>query len=493
MPNSSKAHPVEDEQKLIHLALKNRACLQEIKDELPAERFDAVHQPLVKAIYEQYEDSGGRRLLTRDSYRQWIQQSSRRSDLMHLLRVYDKCFIKAFARPDDLGHLKKRAEDGFAARGAQAALEKFRKSLDGGYTAALKGLVDGLSTTLAAVDRKGHDLEIVTLADVEIEEVEWLWDSRIARGKLTMFIGEPESGKSFASLSLAARLSKGMPLPNATTSCVTGDTLILSSEDGLADTITPRFLKQGGDLSRVHFIQGHKDGTMFSLASDIPTLERALARYPDTRMIVIDPLNAYLGVDTDSHRDSDVRRILSPLCDFADRTKVAVVGIMHLTKDNRKTAINRASGSIGFIAASRAAWLFAKDRDDPSRYLMLHVKNNLAKDPGGLAFRISDDLGVEWELDTVTVTANEALAANAMPRAQAIEWLETILDDGPMPSKDVFDLADRQGISKATLKRAKNELQVKARQVTDHWQWELPESAKSHENKLVLGQEDATW
>lgn len=478
------------EMRLLHLAIHHADIAKEVCEALSPEHLDAAHRPLLKAIAEQGRQSKWSRCLTREAYQQAIKGDKK--NLIPKMNVYDKCDIKAHTNRDDYDSLIAKWNEEWTRFNIAAALREATQADD---PEKMRQALAKLATTESITD----GLTIIDLADVEEQEVEWLWASRLARGKLSLFLGDPESGKSFVSLNLAARISRGKSLPHSDETTQVGDVLLLSSEDGVADTIKPRFMAQGGDPEHIHVIQGRADGSLFSLDSDIPLLEKALAKYPDTRLIIIDPLNAYLGGKVDSHRDADVRRILSPLTDFADRTGIAVVGITHMGKDKNRAAIHRALGSIGFIAAARAAWVFVRDREDTDRVLFLQVKNNLAKDPGGLAFRIVDGV-VQWENELVDTTANDALSSTAMPRKQAKEWLEEVLSDGPMKSKDIYELADKKGISARTLKRAKNELGVTARKAVSHWEWELPESGGEEtsneakdETKDEIKDENSDW
>ena len=220
---------------------------------------------------------------------------------------------------------------------------------------------------------------------------------------------------------------------------------MLNCEDGLADTIRPRLERGGADLAKIVAIEGISDvdvntGTVFSrtftMDRDLPRLAEQLSKLPDCRLVVIDPVSTYLG-NADSHKNSDVRALLAPLTQLAEQHGVAVVLINHLSKGAGAKALYRSMGSIGFAAAARAVWYFAKDPDNESRRLILPAKMNLAPDPTGLAYCIEDGV-VRWEPDPVEMTADELMAREAKAgiglresrHNDAAEWLRERLGAG---------------------------------------------------------------
>jgi putative DNA primase/helicase len=210
---------------------------------------------------------------------------------------------------------------------------------------------------------------------------------------------------------VAARLSRGTAFPDGARSSV-GDTIFLSAEDDAADTIRPRLDAAGADVSRVRRVKAVRvtlgDGaigeSVFSLERDLEKLDEAIGKIPDTQLLVIDPVSAYMG-RVDTHRDAEIRRVLAPLADLASRRRVAVVGVMHLKKGDT-TALLRVSGSIGFVAAARVVWGFGEDPDVPETRIMVAVKNNLAPLGNGLAYRIEADGAsprIVWQQGAVTL------------------------------------------------------------------------------------------
>jgi hypothetical protein len=306
--------------------------------------------------------------------------------------------------------------------------------------------------------------------------------------------GDPNLGKSLVTLDMAARVSRGTAWPDVPLEPgPAGNVILLSAEDDPADTIRPRLEAAGADLDRVHILQGVEYAAggkgYFNLAADLPVLGRVLDGMADARLVIIDPISAYLG-RTDSHVNAEVRSVLGPLADLAARRGVAVVVVTHLSKGMGGKALYRAIGSIAFAGAARAAWHFAADPENPQRRLMLPAKMNLAVAPTGLAYAVEsvrlDGLGdvgrVAWESSPVTLTADDILATeadNGEPagaRQEAVDWLQEVLAGGPVNAVDVRKRAAADGIASRTLDRAKAPLGVKATRegFGGPWVWMLP-------------------
>jgi RecA-family ATPase len=327
---------------------------------------------------------------------------------------------------------------------------------------------------------------LITLSDVQPEKVRWLWVDRVPIGKTTIFAGDPGVGKSFVALDLAARVSTGGH--NITS---VGDVILLSAEDDPADTIRPRLISAGANASRIHLLKAvREDGSdkkkerMLRLDRDIEQITETIRRCPETLLIIIDPLSAYM-VSTDSRSDEQVRAILTPLSQLAAENGVAIVCIKHLNKAEEKSAIYRAGGSIAFIAAVRVAWMFAKDQNDPDRRFMIQIKSNISANPGTLAYSIQQTesgSSVKWESETVDVTLENIFRPAEMRQGRvkknAEDWLTELLSKGAMAAKDVQEKAAQVGLSWATVRRASEELGVQSIREgfgpEGQWKWALP-------------------
>lgn len=268
--------------------------------------------------------------------------------------------------------------------------------------------------------RSAATATIVRVSSVQPQPIRWLWQGRIARGKVTLVAGNPGLGKSQFTAYLAARVTKGGPWPVREGRSPMGSVIMLSAEDDIADTIRPRLEAAGADIERVHVLTAVRDADAvrsFNLGRDLAHLEKALQQLGDVVLIIIDPITAYMA-GTDSHKNSDVRALLAPLAEMASRHGAAIVVISHLNKGGGAgDAMGRITGSIAFSAAARAAFLIQKDPEDGNRRLFLPMKNNLGVDDLGLAFCIieKETSGnirapvIEWEDERVTITADEAL------------------------------------------------------------------------------------
>jgi hypothetical protein len=275
--------------------------------------------------------------------------------------------------------------------------------------------------------------------------------------------------------------------------------VLLSAEDDATDTILPRLEAAGGDPSRVSVLgvfgrRGKHAELPFSLARDLAVLEGEMRERGDVRLVVLDPVSAYLG-GLDSNRNSSVRGALASLHALAEQAGAAVVAISHLTKKSEARILYRANGSLAFVGAARAAWAVGPDPASGAsgaghrRMLFLPVKCNLVAGAGGLAYRIvpwAQEPAVPviaWEAEPVPMTADEAFdaaPARLRPRERAILWLEEALAGGPRLATDVAAEARKVGIALPTLKRARKELHVTAYHAGPDSPWVLrlsPEDA----------------
>jgi putative DNA primase/helicase len=229
-------------------------------------------------------------------------------------------------------------------------------------------------------------------SDVQPEKLIWVWPGRIPEGKLVLVGGPPGLGKSQLTAFVTATISNGGDWPCSEGSTTVGSVIFMSAEDGIEDTIVPRLMAAGANLDRVHIVAAAtkpdgKGRKTFSLKTDVELLEAKAKEIGDVRLIVIDPISAYMG-GSDGNGNVETREVLEPLAEMANRLHIAVVAVTHLNKGGgggSQNALNRFAGSIAFIAAARAVFAVIEDPEQEGRRLLLQVKNNLGPACKGLA------------------------------------------------------------------------------------------------------------
>jgi RecA-family ATPase len=303
--------------------------------------------------------------------------------------------------------------------------------------------------------------------------VDWLWPCRLALGKLALLDGDPGLGKTFVALDLCARLSTGRQWPDGSASTGPAAAIYLGAEDDLDDTIRPRLEALGADLGRVltYAPQDLSARGPLRLSIAVKALDRVLAQ-TTARLVVLDPIMAFLDEHVRMNSDQSVRRALLPLAQLAARHQCAVLMNRHLNKAPGQKALYRGGGSIGFIAACRSAWLVAADPGTPGPCVLAQLKNNVAAPQPSLAYQVHQPEGapatLTW-LGPSAWTANELLLGRLpqtmsrdQPRDLAADFLLDLLADGPRTSRHVWAAAQAQGITRRTLQRAKQQLEVRS-------------------------------
>ncbi len=333
------------------------------------------------------------------------------------------------------------------------------------------------------------------MADIKPEAIMWLWKERIACGKISMIAGDPGLGKSQLTSYMAAKVTTGGIWPDGTP-CKAGNVIFLSAEDDPADTGRPRLEAVGANLSRVYILDAVRENgdaeRSFNLKTDLERLSALMDKIGNVTLVIIDPITAYLG-QTDSHKNSDVRALLAPLSELASRHKAAIVCVSHLNKGGSSQALMRMQGSIAFVAAARAAYIVAKDQDNPERRLFLPIKNNIGNDQTGFGFAIVSHMldngiqtsRVEFEAEPVTVRADDALITDNDERTaldDAKEFLRETLGDNEVPVKGLRKQADDAGHSWPTIRRAANQLGIEKHRTgfgkEGSWGWKFPKVLK---------------
>jgi len=295
---------------------------------------------------------------------------------------------------------------------------------------------------------------LTILSEVESQQVDWLWHRRIPLGKITILDGDPGMGKSLLSIFIAACVSTGQPMPDGAPA-KQGKVILIAPEDAAEDTIKPRVEAAGGDSSQVLLLENMdllniKDTKKikfnerpFSLAQDLGILEQAI-KQTGTILVVIDPLMAVLGHNIDSSRDQDIREVLTPLAQVAERAGCAILIIRHLNKGSSDNILYRGSGSIGIIAVARIGLLVAHDPDDEQKRVFATIKNNLSKIPPNLTYQIAENEQgapyIQWlgENHHTTSTLLHPGTNMSFERQAIMKALKEA--DSPLDTKEISDL-----------------------------------------------------
>jgi hypothetical protein len=321
---------------------------------------------------------------------------------------------------------------------------------------------------------------LVRLSGVSSASVEWLWQPYLARGKLAILDGDPGTGKSFLTVDLAARLSRGGPLPDGSVLARRHATLLLNAEDDLADTVRPRLVAAGADLDAVYSLGGVGRSAV-RLPADLPEVE-GVVREAKIDLVVIDPMMAFFPPEVSVSNDQSIRQALTPLADLAARSQAAILLVRHLNKSGGHRAIYRGSGSIGILGAIRTALLLARHPDDPDQRLLAMTKTNLGPVGTTLALRLAlgpAGPGVQW-LGTSDRTADDLCRpledlAEAGKLTAATAWLKETLARGPVRASKILTAAAELGHSRRTVERAKKELGIVSEKTGQReWTWSDP-------------------
>jgi len=319
-------------------------------------------------------------------------------------------------------------------------------------------------------------LSLRYFSTVTAKKVDWLWYPYIPFGKITIVQGDPGDGKTTLILNIAALLSTGLPMPEASNNLNPANIIYQSAEDGAEDTLKPRLVTAGADCSRIAFV----DESKYGLKLNDHRIETAINEV-GARLLVLDPLQAYLGENSEMNRADGIRPMLKQLTSIADRTGCAVVVIGHMNKASGSKGIYRGLGSIDITAAARSVLLVGRIKSNPAVRVMLQLKNSLAGEGMPIAFEINDDSSVRW-IGEYDITADELLSGDEPPSdrnklSEATEKLEKMLDDGEVPCSRIYTVLNNMGIGKRSVDRAKKQLNIKSIKHADGWYWSLQEVA----------------
>lgn len=343
----------------------------------------------------------------------------------------------------------------------------------------------------------------LTYADtVPPERVRWLWPGYIPFGKVTVLDGDPGLGKSTILIDIAARLSRGVALPNGKQHAAMGS-LLLMGEDEAADTIVPRLMNAEADLRKVAVRDTYPNDKGVELPpgipSDLPLIKEDIIA-ARAGLVVIDPVMSYIDGSLNANNDQQVRRALMPLAQLAAETGAAIVLLRHLNKSAGGSALYRGGGSIGFVGVSRSALILARDPDEPGRVVLASNKSNLGPPPPSLHFRLegceNGAARIAWEghsaftADTL-MQQREDSEGDRTAHGEAVAFLRELLGDHlPLLAREVWKQANEAGHARNTVLRAKNTIGVavaKARTQDGAWTWTLPREDAASKNPTCEG------
>lgn len=352
---------------------------------------------------------------------------------------------------------------------------------------------------------------------VVMKKIRWLWPDRVPLGKITLFCGNPDNGKSICSTGVAAICSAGGEFPESHFPFPASEVLMLIGEDDIDDTVVPRLKAAQANLDRIHILESVRpvkaEDREVRLDMDIPAIERKLAAHSDIRLVVIDPISNYLG-EVSMVAEQEVRSILIPLKRLAEKFNVAVIIVMHLNKKSDQDAITRVGGAMAFIGVARCSWLFTRNVQEdessedgspapkkPDTFSMLRIKNNLVSSSrAGLSYSVAvrpvkiegEDVFTPYVVwgNVIEGSADEALGAGRRQQSDsgqqrvgrpniklqsAIKWLENALQDGlPHATKKLKERAKGEAnITSDTLDRAWDTIGAKSENIKGLWCWKI--------------------
>ena len=330
------------------------------------------------------------------------------------------------------------------------------------------------------VKKQNVELKLIHMEDVVSKEVEWLWYPYIPYGKITIIEGDPGEGKTTLVLKLAAALSRGLPLPCDDDKEYEPIHIIYqTAEDGIEDTIKPRLEKAGADCSMIRVI----DETDKELSMTDDRLEQAIIE-TKARLIILDPIQAYIGATVDMHRANEIRPVLKHLGIIAEKHNCAIILIGHMNKASGSKSTYRGLGSIDIQATARSVLLVARLRDKPNIRIMAHDKSSLAPAGDAIGFEMTEDNGMVC-IGPYDITIDELLSGNEGRGKKKLDIAENFIKEyfgtnKVIPSNEIMIEAVKRNIKRNTLLSAKKKLGItsdkeKAENGTIYWTWVMPE------------------
>ena len=314
------------------------------------------------------------------------------------------------------------------------------------------------------------ELRLIKMSDVEPTKVEWLWYPYIPYGKITIIQGDPGEGKTTLILNLAALLSKGEKLPESEEKSDPINIIYQTAEDGLSDTVKPRLIAAKADDERITVI----DESKLELSLTDERLEQAIIE-TKAKLVILDPLQAYIGANVDMHRANEIRPVMKHLAEVAQRQQCAVVLIGHLNKAIGMKSSYRGLGSIDIPASARSVLLVGRIKDNPTVRVMAQIKSSLAPEGEPIAFELNKETGFRF-IGKYDISIDDLLngVATTSKLEQAEKLLRDMLSDGSsIKQKQLQQQAKIRNISERTLNEAKKNVGAKSFRSNNEWYWKL--------------------
>ncbi len=320
------------------------------------------------------------------------------------------------------------------------------------------------------------ELKLKRIAEIELQEVEWLWYPYIPFGKITIIQGDPGEGKTTLGLRLAAACSNGSGFPGMEERPPIS-VIYQTAEDGLGDTVKPRLMEAEANENLIFNIS--EDTDVLTLKDE--RIEAAI-KVTNAKLMIFDPIQGYVGEDTDINRANEIRSVMRGLAKVAEQTGCAIVFIGHLNKMKGTNSAYRGLGTIDFRASARSVLLVGRLRKMPNVRVIVHDKSSLAPEGKSLAFNLGNDEGFKWLDGYDKITADELLGGGEAQTKtdQAEDLILDMLSSGEfVPAEKIFEKAKERNISQRTVNEAKAKIKgLTTRRIGKGWFWAIPVSAE---------------
>ena len=314
-----------------------------------------------------------------------------------------------------------------------------------------------IETVTMKVLEKEELVPMLCYEDIEQTSVEWLWFPYLPFGKLTIIQGNPGEGKTYFAMMLTAACTNRKTFPNME-EIEPFNVIYQTAEDGMGDTIKPRLVEAGADLSRVMVI----DDTEEALTLSDDRIEKAICQN-QVRLLIIDPVQAFIGADVDMNRANEVRPVFRKLGMIAEKTGCAIVLIGHLNKSSGTQSTYRGLGSIDIMAAVRSLLFIGKVKKDPTTRVLIHEKSSLAPPGETMAFKLGDEEGFRW-VGAYEISADDLLdgkegkpTETKLQRGTKLIY-ELLADGNAVTIRELDERAKTQGISQRTMREARSRM-----------------------------------